>query len=186
MKALRSLTGRVRAPLLLGVAAASLSALACGPREAAPPPRVAVETPADEILRIGERWVAHSKQRGLLSPPSPISVFVVLEESRLHLFKEGAREEILIDEELELREGGSLRCQTQLETALEIKWGRREGEAAIEVHRPAQRAARRCVGGQHPEPFLERPASAARYVLRSDNLVGVEPPREDRVYTPLP
>lgn len=166
-------------PLLLGP-------LACGPREAAPPPPVVQETPADEILRIGERWLATTKQRGLLSPPSPISVFAVVEESRLTLAREGAREEVLVEEQIELREGGAIRCLTRFEHDLGLKWGRRQGEAAIELRRPAATAPRQCEGGQHPEPILQRPAGAARYVLRSDNLVAVEPPLEDRLYIALP
>lgn len=160
--------------------------LACGPREAAPPPRVVQETPADEILRIGERWVANTKQRGLLSPPSPVSVFAVLEESRLTLTRDQAREELVVEEQFELRDGGTVLCVTRSERTVGLKWGRREGEAAIELRRPALSTPRQCEGGRPPEPLLERPAGAARYVLRSDSLVAVEPPLEDRVYIPLP
>lgn len=170
--------------LLLGGTAATL--LACGgPEEAAPPP-VAVETPADEILRIGERWTSTAEERGLLSPPSPISVFVVREVSEITLARQSAQEELVIEEQLELRDGGALRCQTRFEHPLGVRWGRREAEAAVELRRPALRGARTCEGGSHPEPQLERTGGAARFVLRSDKLVAVEPPVDDRVYIPLP
>lgn len=159
---------------------------ACGGREAAPPPVAIQETPADEILRIGQRWSAATQQRGLLSPPSPISVFVVREESRIELTPDSARERLIIEEELELRDGGTLVCQARFDHSLGLRWGRREGEAAVELRRPVLRGTRACQGGRHPEPELERPGGAVRFVLRSDKLVAVDPPVEDREYVPLP
>lgn len=160
--------------------------MGCGGQSAPPPEPPRQETPADEILRIGERWQSTSQQRGLLSPPSPISVFVVREESRIELRPDSARESLLIEEEIELTNGNKLLCQTRFEHALGLRWGRREGQAAVELRRPALRGNRTCQGGTHPEPVLERPGGPVRYVLRSDMLVAVDPPREDRQYMALP
>ncbi len=159
---------------------------ACAGQEPPAPPPVAVETPADEVLRISERWTSTGEQRGLLSPPSPVSVFVVRELSEITLTPHGGREVLTIEEDLELRDGGALRCQARFEHPLTVSWGRRDMEAAVELRRPALAGARQCQGGAHPEPILERPARAARFVLRSDNLVAVEPATDDRVYLPLP
>ncbi|NLE85272.1 MAG: hypothetical protein GX607_02620 [Myxococcales bacterium] len=175
---------RARTPLSL-VGAVALFA-ACGGKEPAAPPPVAVETPADEVLRIGERWTSTSEQRGLLSPPSPVSVFVVREVSEITLSPTSGREVLTIEEELELRDGGALLCQTRFEHPLTVRWGRRDTDAAVELRRPGVTGARQCQGGSHPEPTLERPARAARFVLRSDNLVAIEPPTDDRIYLPLP
>lgn len=177
---------RLFARLALALVGSLTAATGCGGREAAPPQPPLQETPADEILRIGERWLASSQQRGLLSPPSPISVFVVREESRLELHANSARESLLIEEELDLRDGGKVLCQTRFEHSLGLRWGRREGEAAVELRRPALRGTRSCQGGTHPESFLERAGGPVRFVLRSDTLIAVDPPREERQYVPLP
>lgn len=172
--------------LALALVGSLTTATGCGGREAPPPQPPLQEAPADEILRIGERWLASSQQRGLLSPPSPISVFVVREESRIELHPNSARESLLIEEELDLRDGGKLLCQTRFEHSLGLRWGRRENEAAVELRRPPLRGTRACQGGTHPEPFLERPGGPVRFVLRSDTLTAVDPPREERQYVPLP
>ncbi len=160
--------------------------LGCGgdDREAEAP--VHRETPADEILRIGNHWVSRQENRGLLSPPSAISVFVVREESTVTLAPKSAKEELVVEEQFELRSGATIHCRTEFSHDLTLQWGRRGGTAAVQLVRPALDAPRVCDGPGHPEPRLSRGRTAARFILSSDALEAVDPPLEKRRYLPLP
>ncbi len=171
--------------LACALAAAPLAA-ACGGDEPEARAPIARETPADEVLRIGKVWTATSENRGLLSPPSPISMFDVREQSTLDLSAAAAYEVLVVEEDVRLRSGVRLLCKTTVQRDLGLRWGRREGEAAAELRRPALSAPRVCDNPGHPEPVLQRPAGATRFVLRSDNLVAVEPATDGRVYIAAP
>ncbi len=173
-----------RLAALLALSASCLAACGGEAPEARAP--IAKETPADEILRIGKTWTSTAKQRGLLSPPSVISVFEVREESTIELSPTEARESLVVVENIRLRTGERIACETTVNHALELRWGRREGEAVVELTRPPVSTPRVCDKPGHPEPLLERPFGAARFALRSDSLVAIEPATDDRVYLPGP
>jgi hypothetical protein len=159
-----------------------LALCACGGDEPKTRAPIAHETPADEILRIGHTWTATGANKGLLTPPSQISMFDVSEESRITLEPKSAQEELVIGETVKLRNGNELHCSTTIRHDLEIRWGFREGEPAVQLTRPAISAPRVCDHPGHPEPTITRPGGPVRFVLRSDNLVAVDPATDGRVY----
>ncbi len=172
--------------LTLASALAVVALTSCGGGESEARAPIAQETPADEVLRIGKTWTATSDQRGLLSPPSAISMGEVHEQSTVERAPTTAREVLVIEEDLRLRNGAHLLCKTTVQRELGLRWGRRDGQAAAELSRPALSTRRVCDNPGHPEPMLERPAGATRFVLRSDNLVAVEPATDGRVYIAAP
>lgn len=141
------------------------------------------ETAADEVLRIGDEWESRVIDKGILSPPSKISVFATTTDSKIELSEAGGTEQLVIKEDIELRSGATVQCRTEFSHQLQVQWGRRQGRAAVELTRPALSGRRNCQG-MHPEPTLQKDAHRALFVLRSDRLVAVEPPLEDRVYLP--
>lgn len=156
----------------------------CGPKEDAARPPVQMMTAADEILRIGEQWASSHAEKAILSPPSKISLSNTIVRSQLFLDQNTARERLTIQEEVTLRSGGTILCETSFEHGLRLKWGRKQGEAAIKLQRPSLSGPRAC-NGPHPEPIISRPGAEALFVLRSDELIPVEPPLEKRRYIPL-
>jgi hypothetical protein len=105
--------------------------------------------------------------------------------SLLLLSPTAAQEQLTIDETLQLRVGGVVRCTTTIEHQLRVRYGRRQGEAAVEIVRPAIHTPRSCAAGAPPEPMLDEPERRALFVLRADTLVAVEPVLEKRKYLPM-
>lgn len=175
------MTRRYFRPAFALLAAASLLGCAGNKREVEAPVRQ--ETPADEIRRVSNEWVYTAPTQGLLSPPSPISVFHTITRSVVTFRGEEAHEELTIWEDLELRSGGTVRCANKFSHPLKVRWGRKNGEPAVEISRPALEGKRTC-DGIHPEANFAEPARVARFVLRSDRLVAVEPATDGRTYLP--
>lgn len=144
---------------------------------------MAVETAEDEIRRISDVWEGTLVDSRILSPPSKLSVKKETRTSRIHLEGGKVSEALVIDEELELRTGAHLRCRTTVEQQLDVRYGRRRGEPAIELVRPRLDLARAC-DGIHPEGNVTEAPLRALFVLRSDRLVVVEPARDDLYYLP--
>jgi len=142
-----------------------------------------VETPADEILRIGANWTSVQPIKALLSPPSPISVIRGSVTSRIHLTKRDAEEELTIAEDVELRSGARVVCESTFRHPLSLRYGRKGGEPAVEITRPALNGRRVCQG-PHPEPDLVAESIVTLFVLRSDQLVAIEPKTDGRSYIP--
>jgi hypothetical protein len=168
----------------LGIAVLCLTQ-ACGAGQEKGGDPVVTQTAADEILRIASRWTAELPEQGLLSAPSPVSMFKNTRTSVLLLTPDGAQEQLTVQETLQLRAGGVVRCATTIEHQLHVRYGRRQGEAAIEIERPAIHSPRSCADGTPPEPLLDEPKRRALFVLRADTLVAVEPPLEKRKYLPM-
>jgi hypothetical protein len=143
------------------------------------------ESASDEIRRVATTWTNATPAKGILSPPSPVSVFHTLRRSVITLAPEGAREVLTVEEELEMRDGRKVRCSQGFEHPLVVRYGRKQGEAAVEVTRPPLSATRNCEG-THPEPEFQEPARVTRFVLRSDRLIAVEPTTDGRTYLPEP
>jgi hypothetical protein len=168
---------------LFWVLTLGLNAVGCGGGKQPDAPPIEQQTSADEILRIGTIWTATLPDQGILSPPSAISVYKNVRSSQITLSKERATELLVIEENLQLRSGAEIKCSTAFEHSLGLRFGRRQGEPAVELVRPALSGRREC-SGVHPEGSFEEPARRALFVLRSDQLVPVEPPLEKRNYIP--
>lgn len=158
--------------------------LGCGGKGNAPPPVVAKETAEAEVLRISRAWTSTQVEKSLLSPPSIVSVRAQTRTSRLELAAKEGTEHLVIAEQFELRTGGRIECETVFDHPVQVRWGRKSGEAAVEVTRPALQARRTC-NGTAPEDVLSEPVRTALFVLGADQLVAVEPPLEERIYRPV-
>lgn len=159
----------------------------CGPGE--PPAAVPVRRigPEEQILRIGHVWETRQRDKGFRTAPSPIAMFHTQVLTRLTL-TEGrptAREQLSFDERFKLRDGTEYTCRTVLTLQPQVQYGRRGGEPAVQLDRPAASARRQCNAPGVPEPTLELSPYSARFVLRGDQLVGFEPVTENRVFIPV-
>lgn len=170
-----------RPGVLLSLALLFPSLTHCGGSAQGPAPPPKVETSADEILRIGTTWVNVELQKEILSPPSPISMSSTRRESEITFAEGAASEHLIIRENLELRSGGTIECETQFTHSLSLRWGRKQGQAAVELVRPALSGPRSCTG-VHPDGDISEDSRPALFVLRSDNLVAVEPLVDQRSY----
>ena len=178
--------GRATPSAVLVAALVSASGLACG--GAATPARAAAVTegPESAILRIGSTWEARHGEKGLRSPPSPIGSFDRQLVSRVSLVRgeSTATELASFTERFVLRDGGVVQCSGSQSLDVTVAYGRKSGEPAIELSWPALVLQRNCEPANAGIPQLERPAGRARFVLRSDQLVGVEPALEKRTFLP--
>lgn len=160
-------------------------AAGCGAGQA-PPPQTLRETPAESILRIGRVWQARESETGFMSAPSPIATFQNDVVSRLTLADQAAaREKLEYADRFTLRDGRVASCDAVLEQEIAVAYGMKGGLPAIELEWPTARPERRCDLPGFTPPVLERRAGRARFVLRDDRLVGVEPPAEKRSFIPV-
>lgn len=166
---------------------ALLCAGACGGAPPAPPAAPVAEGPADAILRVAATWEARHAEKGLRSPPSPIASFDRQLVSRITLARDAttAPETLRVSERFVLRDGADVSCGADAELTVNVAYGRKAGEPALELSWPALVRPRVCEPAHAPIPDLERPAGRARFVLRSDQLVGVEPALEKRTFLPV-
>lgn len=155
----------------------------CGGKKNEVKQPVEKETSAQEILRLGNLWTNVSSDKGILSPPSKISLFRIHRKSELRIAENMIVEKLAIEEEVQLRDGPIVKCSTEFEHHVGHRWGRNNGEPAVEIVRPALSAERKC-NGVHPEGPIAEPAQRALFVLRSDNLVAIEPVVDQRTYIP--
>jgi len=156
----------------------------CGGKGSGPPPTVAKETAEAEVTRISHRWTSTQVDKALLSPPSPISVRAQTRVSEITFGQGSAEERLVIEEQFELRSGATIRCRTRFEHGLVVRFGRKSGDAAVELTRPALQAGRSC-DGPPPEATLLEPERRALLVLQSDQLIAVEPALDERIYRPV-
>ncbi len=161
----------------------SLALSGCTGSKKANLPLVRAQTPAEEVLRIGKSWNSSVLDKGILSKPSPVSFFRNRRTSSLELSQSAVLEKLIISEELELRDGSRIQCETRFKKALSFRWLRTSGEAGIEITRPAFKAKRNC-SAKSPQQFIEEPSATVLLVLRGDQLVAIEPKVDDRVYIP--
>jgi hypothetical protein len=121
-----------------------------------------------------------------MSAPSPVATFQSDVVSRLTLAEKGpARERLEYSERFSLRDGRVASCSTRIEHDAPVTYGLKGGVPAIELEWPAARLSRACDLPGFAAPVLERGAGRARFVLRADQLVGVEPPGEKRSFIPV-
>lgn len=160
---------------------------ACSTASGPPPLPPAVEGPEEAIARVGSAWEARYTDKGLRSSPSPIASFDRQLLSRLELTRgqRAATESITFDERFILRDAREVHCQGRFDIQVDVSYGTRGGESALELEWPELSQPRACDLADAPVPPFERPAGRARFVLRSDQLVGVEPALEKRVFLPV-
>lgn len=159
---------------------------ACAGASGPPPAPPSVQGPEEAIAGIGTAWEARYTDKGLRSSPSPIASFDRQLLSRLELTRGQtvALESISFQERFTLRDAREVRCQGRVDSQVNVAYGARGGEPALQLEWPALSQPRSCDDPGAPIPPFERPAGRARFVLRSDQLVGVEPALEKRVFLP--
>jgi len=176
-------------PVWLGLLLAALcgSLEACSGAAGPPPGAPAVEGPEQAILRIASFWEARYVDKGLRSSPSPVASFDRQLVSRLELTQgqNTATESLSFEERFILRDAREVRCAGRFDIQVSVAYGTRTGEAALEIDWPALERPRECDTPGAPISAFERPAGRARFVLRSDQLVGVEPALEKRTFLPV-
>jgi hypothetical protein len=144
------------------------------------------EGPEDAILRIAQEWEARHGDRGLLSNPSPMASFDRQVVTRVEL-QRGSRtaiERVSFTERFVPRQGGELRCSGAFQADVRVTYGSRAGEPALELEWSALEPTRQCDGSAGSLPAFSRPAGKGQFALRSDQLIGVAPVREKRVFLP--
>ena len=145
------------------------------------------ETPAEAIHRIGELWESKSISKGLRSEPSKLAMFETRMVSRIRVVpgRDWSVDALEVAEVFEMRSGLRYECRAKGDVTVKLVFGRRHGEPAVEMRRPATRLARVCNPPDYPEPEVELPEVVGRFKLSGDQLIGYDPPLEKRVYLPV-
>ena len=160
--------------------------LGCGgqSREAeAPPKKVTAEA---EVLGISSVWQALEEAHGTRGPNHKVAVFDLKQRTTLTLF-EGqttAEEKVEVKERFELKNGAMFECRARALSKVRVRFGRRNGEPALEVQRPSRVMARTCQPSGFPEPEIQLVGGGSRFLLQDEQLVGFAPPSEKRVFLP--
>ena len=170
-----------------GAALAAVLIVGCGGAPPAPPPKIEREGPEAQILRIGSVWEARQGGKSFRSKPDPVTVFEVQTTSTIFLVRgeRTAKEEIVVRELFQMRAGGQFLCEAQGKVRVQIKYGQKGDDPAIEIARSPKTLSRVCDPPGYPEPTVDLPHGASRFVLRGDQLVGFAPPLEKRLYLPM-
>jgi hypothetical protein len=165
---------------------AAASALGCSGAAGPPPGPPVVEGAEEAISRISSLWEARYVDKGLRSSPSAVASFERQLVNRLELThgQSTATESLDFQERFTLRDAREVHCAGRFDTPVSVSYGMRAGEPALELAWPAFEHERQCDTPGAPIPPFERPAGRARFVLRSDQLVGVEPALEKRTFLP--
>jgi hypothetical protein len=125
--------------------------------------------------------------KGFKSSPSKIASFdrQIVTEIQLAKGQDSAARRSSYLEGFSLRDGTEVECSTVVETRVEVAYGRKAGEAALELGWAPLLIERVCNTPGAPIPQLEEPAGRSRFALRSDQLVGIEPALEKRTFLPV-
>lgn len=161
-------------------------AAACAPK---PPPadaRPKHVSAEDEILTVAKVWRTIEKTRGARPAPNQVSLFEIELETDIELVagKGAAKEHVEVRERFEMRDGRRYTCKAEHTGHLVARFGRRDGEPAVELSRPPIRLARQCSPADFYEPEIQLGAEGSRFLLRDEQLVGFVPVGEKRVFLP--
>lgn len=170
-----------------GWALMSIGSLYCGAAQPPVPVPIVREGPDDAILRIGSRWEAQLNDRGFRSKPNPVASFDRQVNTRIVL-EHGVSTVAMAEQYREtfvLVTGETIQCSTATSFRAEAAYGFRNNEAALQLEWSAAVQPRSCVPSDSRIPPLKRPAGKARFTLRSDRLVAVEPALEKRQFIPV-
>ncbi len=163
-----------------------LALVGCRPRDRdaeAPPARLSAE---QEVLAIAPVWQALEEEHGARGPNQKISVFDLKQRTTLTL-REGQRtaeEKIEVKERFEMKNGAVYECRARGLAKVQVRFGRKAGEAALEVQRPSMLLPRTCAPSDFPERELQLSGGTSRFLLQDERLVGFAPPSERRVFLP--
>jgi hypothetical protein len=180
-------TIRSRVVRLLSLSALALSFAGCGPGKPAETEPIQHEGPEDEILTVSTSWEASEQGKGFRDAPSSISVFEIQRRTSLVL-KRGQRTsnaQIAIEETFRMRDGTTFVCRAEGTVQATLAYARHGQDPAIEIDQPSVTLSRQCDKPGFPEPSVQVEASRARFMLRSEQLVGYDPPLEKRVFLPV-
>lgn len=172
---------------LLTAGVAIVTATSCGGPDKAVSTPVAQYSPEDAILRIGAHWKSQESEKGFRSPPSGIASFSRQTGTELSLKSGETQTDVAVTlvEQFVLRKGETVACETVFSFPAEVAYGRRSGQPALELGWSTASIPRACGSSAAQIPAYEQPAGRARFVLRSDRLVGVEPALEKRQFIPV-
>lgn len=163
-----------------------LALVGCGPRRTdaeVPPQRVSAEA---EVLAIASVWQALEVEHGTRGPNAKVALFDLKQRSTLTL-REGqgvAEEKLEIKERIELETGAVYTCRARGLARVKVRFGRKQGEPALELFRPSLLLTRTCSPSDFPEHEIQVAGGTSRFLLRDEQLVGFAPPSERRVFIP--
>lgn len=163
-----------------------LGLAACGGRDGnaeAPLEKLSAER---EVLSIASVWQALEEEHGASGARSKIAVFDLKQRSTLTLFEgqNSAEEKLELKEHFELKNGAVFQCRARGKVRVRVRFGRRNGQPALEVERPSMVMSRRCQPSDFPEPEIQVAGGTSRFLLQDEQLVGFAPPSEKRVFLP--
>ncbi len=139
----------------------------------------------EEILQVSAVWAAEISDRRLLDAPSPLAAVITESTLRLDLSDpKAAHQDLLVKKRLEYRDGSRINCEATPHFTAQVRFGRRRGEPALELRRPVSPVSWRCDAPLPAELDPTVGAEAARFVLRQDQLVAVEPASDRRRFLP--
>jgi hypothetical protein len=170
----------------LSLALIALSLAACGPRQErvdAPPAKLTAE---DEVLAVAKVWQALEEEHGAGGPKHKVASFDMKQRTTLTLQpgQRVAEEKIEIKERFEMKSGAVYECRARGLSRVQIRFGRKNGEPALEVRRPSSVMTRTCVPSDFPDREIQLGGSGSRFLMRDEQLVGFAPPSEKRVFLP--
>jgi hypothetical protein len=178
-RALRPLAHCLRAAALVGMV------LGCAETASVPPSKPLQERPEEAIISVSRKWEARYSERGLRPSDSPIASYDRQFFSRIELVRQAVSisETLRFTELYVMRSGGQVHCAGQLEFDNAVTFGRKDGEAALELSWPDLEIPRLCDSEEVSEKFV-RSAGKAVFALRSDQLVPIAPATERRTFLP--
>jgi hypothetical protein len=166
----------------------ALVCLAFGCASKAPPPDTAPKSVSaeDEILGVAKLWRTMEKTRGARPASNQVSTFEIEFDTSVTLLpgKGAAKETIEVRERFQMRDGRTYECTAEHSGQMKARYGRRDGEPAVELSRPPVRLVRKCQPADFYEPEIQLGAEGSRFLLRDEQLVGFQPPGEKRVFLP--
>lgn len=159
---------------------------ACGGQSAeaeAPPPKLTAEA---EVLGISKVWQALEEEHGTRGPKHKVAVFDLKQRSTLTLTagQRTGEEKIEIKEHFEMKNGAVYECRARSVVKVSVRFGRKNGEPALELQRPPVLMARTCQPTDFPDGEIQLSGGGSRFLLQDEQLVGFAPPSEKRVFLP--
>lgn len=145
------------------------------------------EGPDEAIVSIGRRWEAQLSENGTRSRPSAIASFERQSNTLVTLTAGQTRVPMSQQfyESFVMVTGEKLQCNTQAEFEAQAAFGLKNGETVLQLSWSAASISRVCLPEDPRIPALARKAGSARFALRSDRLVAIEPALEKREFIPV-
>ena len=159
------------------LAAMSIPAWGCGPKNEPPPPPPKQASAEDRIRLVGKAWREMSQTEAYLQDKD-VAWMRATDQLTVHLGNGGPTGLVDIERTELMRTpyGTEYHCTVAgaVQAALKFEW--RMDEAVVTVRAPAAVLQRRCREAGFPIPSKQSPAIDITYVLRGDRLVAIDPP----------